>query len=179
MGPFHGKAISAKRPSPHKARSQRSLDLFAVALSNPATLAGIKLLMKTNRAFLALLFLNLGFFALQLVRAQSTSPEPIAPVLRCRALELVDDQGRMRAELKIFPAQPNLKMPDGSVGYPETVLLRLISSKGSPHVKISASEDGGGMVVGGDGSYVQVLSRGAKPFMKIVDKSGQEKVLNP
>src|SRR2546426_10422324 len=28
------------------------------------------------------------------------------------------------------------KMPDGTTGYPETVLLRLLSSKGGPNIKI-------------------------------------------
>src|SRR5688500_18876822 len=135
--------------------------------------------MKANRVLLVLLFLNLGIITVQIVRAQSNSTQGSVPVVRCRALELVDDQGRIRAELKIMPAQPNLKMPDGSVGYPETVLLRLINSHSMPHVKLSASEDGAGMVLGGDGGHVQILSRGAKPFVKTVDKSGREQVLKP
>ena len=135
--------------------------------------------MKANRVLLVLLFLNLGIITVQIVRAQSNSTQGSVPVVRCRALELVDDQGRIRAELKIMPAQPNLKMPDGSVGYPETVLLRLINSHNMPHVKLSASEDGAGMVLGGDGGHVQILSRGAKPFVKTVDKSGREQVLKP
>jgi len=135
--------------------------------------------MKSNRVLLVLLFLNLGVLALQIVRAQANGPQASAPVLRCRALELVDDQGRVRAELKISAAQPNLKMPDGTVGYPETVLFRLINSEGSPHVKVSASEDGAGVVLGGDGGHVQILSRSANPFLKLVDKSGREQVLKP
>jgi hypothetical protein len=146
---------------------------------NPAWLTGIKTPMKTNRVLWVLLLINLGVLTLQIVRAQSNDSQSSAPVLRCRALELVDDQGRVRVELKITPAQPDIKMPDGTVGYPETVLLRLISSNGSPHVKISASEDGAGVVLGGDGGHVQILSRGANPFLKIVDKTGQEKVLKP
>ena len=135
--------------------------------------------MKSHRVLLALLVLNIGVLTLQMVRAQSDSAPAATPVFRCRALELVDDHGRVRAELKVFPAQPDLKMPDGTVGYPETVLLRLINSTGSPHVKISASEDGAGMVLGGDGGHVQILSRGAEPFVKIVDKGGRQQVIKP
>src|SRR5687767_2703318 len=135
--------------------------------------------MKSNRVLLVLLFLNLGILTLQIARAQSNAPQSSAEVVRCRALELVDDQGRIRAELRISPAQPNLKMPDGSVGYPETVLLRLINSDNMPHVKLTASEDGAGMVLGGDGGHVQILSRGANPFVKTVDKDGREQVLKP
>ena len=46
-----------------------------------------------------------------------------APVLRGRALEIVDDQGRVRSTLTVIPADPR-------TGYPETVLLRLIDSRG-------------------------------------------------
>jgi hypothetical protein len=135
--------------------------------------------MKTNRSLLVLLLLNLGIITVQIVRAQSNNTQSPVSVVRCRALELVDDQGRIRAELLISPAQPNLKMPDGTVGYPETVLFRLINSHNMPHVKLTASEDGGGMVLGGDGGHVQILSRGAKPVVKTVDKDGREQVLKP
>jgi hypothetical protein len=98
-------------------------------------------------------------------------------VLRGRALELVDDHGRVRAEIKVLPAEPNLKMPDGTVGYPETVLLRLVDSKGGPNVKLAATEDGSGLVLGGEDGYVQILSRGPKNLVKIVKKDGREQTL--
>ena len=98
-------------------------------------------------------------------------------VLRGHALELVDDRGRVRAELKVLPADPAVKMPDGSTGYPESVLLRLISSDGGPHVKLSATEDGAGLVLGGQAGYVQVSSRTADPSIKIVDKDGRAQVI--
>ena len=73
----------------------------------------------------------------------------IAPVLRGRELQLVDAGGRVRAEIKVLPPDPAVKMPDGTTGYPETVLLRLIDSQGRPNVNISATEDGSGMSLGG------------------------------
>src|SRR3982074_2097187 len=76
-----------------------------------------------------------------------TAASDVAPVLRGRALELVDDKGRLRAEIKVFPAQPNLKMPDGTIGFSEAVQLRLIDSTGSPHVKLGTEEDGSGLVL--------------------------------
>jgi len=94
-------------------------------------------------------------------------------------LELIDDQGRVRAEIKVRPAEPDFKMPDGTTGYPETVLLRLIDSKGSPHVKLAATEDGSGLVVGGESAYVQILSRGGSPFLKIINRDGREQVIKP
>ena len=135
--------------------------------------------MNSKRVLWGLVVLNLGILTLQIVRAQASNSQSATPVVRCRALELVDDQGRIRAELRVSPAQPNLKMPDGSVGYPETVLLRLINSHNMPHVKLTASEDGAGMVLGGDGGHVQILSRGTSAFVKTVDKGGREQVLKP
>ena len=100
-------------------------------------------------------------------------------VLRARALEIVDDQGRVRAEIKVLPAQPTLKMPDGTTGYPEAVQLRLISSQNSPHVKLVTTEDGSGLVLGGERGHTQLLSRGTDPFIKIVTKDGRERAIKP
>jgi hypothetical protein len=54
-------------------------------------------------------------------------------VVRGYAFELIDEKGNIRAEIKVLPAVPKLQMPDGSVGYPETVLFRLIDPKGKPN----------------------------------------------
>jgi hypothetical protein len=136
--------------------------------------------MTSQRLAVSLTVLNLvlllGVMAQDRV-AQAKSP---LGVLRGRALELVDDQGRVRAEIKILPADPTVKMPDGTTGYPEAVQLRLIDSKGSPHVKLGSLEDGAGLVLGGEKqSYTQLLSRGGNPFVKIVDASGKEHVIKP
>lgn len=111
-----------------------------------------------------------------LFRANSAPAPEAAPVLRGRALELVDEQGRVRAEIKVLPAQPDFKMPDGTKGYPETVQLRLITSQGGPNVKLGTTEDGAGLVIGGPAGYVQILSRGTNlPFIKFVNKDGRER----
>jgi hypothetical protein len=68
---------------------------------------------------IALTFANAGMLVLSLAQPHSAAAQEIAPVLRGRALEIIDDQGRIRAEPKVFPAQPALKMPDGTTGYPE------------------------------------------------------------
>jgi hypothetical protein len=71
-----------------------------------------------------------------------------AGMLRGRGLEIIDDQGRVRASIHIVPADPTFKMPDGRVGYPQTVLLRLINEEGRPSIKIDANADGSGLLVG-------------------------------
>ena len=79
----------------------------------------------------------------------------------------------------MLPPDPSVKMPDGTTGYPETVLLRLMKSTGGAGVKLEAAENGGGFVLGGDGSCVQVSSKSANPFVKIVNKDGREQIIKP
>src|SRR5690242_4540614 len=66
--------------------------------------------------------------------------QDVAPVLRARALEIVDERNSVRAQLAVMPPST----VDGKA-YPETVLLRLIDPKSGPVVKISAMPDGAGM----------------------------------
>lgn len=121
--------------------------------------------MKTQRLLIVLTFINFVLLTFSLAHLRPVMAQEVAPVLRGRALEIVDDHGRIRAEIKVLPAQPKLKMPDGTMGYPEAVQLRLLSSH-SPNVKLVALEDGSGMVLGGESGWVQVLSRRQNPFIK-------------
>lgn len=134
--------------------------------------------MNWQRLAVGLTAVNLVLLASILAHGRPAAAEAVTPVLRGRALELVDDRGRIRAEIKVLPAQPTLKMPDGTVGYPETVLLRLIDSEGGPNVKLAATEDGSGLTLGGESAYVQILARGATPFLKVVNKDGRQRTIN-
>ncbi|PYM12970.1 MAG: hypothetical protein DMD81_22445 [Candidatus Rokuibacteriota bacterium] len=93
----------------------------------------------------------------------------------------MDDAGRIRASITILPADPNVKMPDGTTGYPETVLLRLINSQGRPTVKIAATERGAGQVLGGesDPTYVQILADGPSTSVRLSNKDGRVHVVKP
>jgi len=160
--------------------------------------------MKLQRFAVAITIINLALLAVQVIQSRSAEAHreatvsdgrtresvasqkqsdqtdlTIAPVLRGRALEIIDDQGRVRAEIKVRPAVPDVKMPDGTTGYPESVDLRLIDTKGGPHVKLGATEDGSGLVLGGEKAYTQLLSRGTNPFIKIINKDGREQVIKP
>ena len=137
--------------------------------------------MNPQRFLIALTVVNVASLAISLARPGAAGAEGAAPVLRGRALEIVDDRGRVRASITVFPADPAVKMPDGTTGYPETVLLRLINSKGGPNVKLAASEDGAGLVLGGESNptHVQVLARGATTSLKLSNKDGQVKLIEP
>ena len=65
------------------------------------------------------------------------------PVLRARALEIVDAEGRVRASIAVYPAKTQ---SDGELSS-ETVLLRLITERGRPSVKIAASEQSAGLAL--------------------------------
>lgn len=134
---------------------------------------------KFQRLTIIIMVVNLILLAFGLAQLRPAVAQGIAPVLRARALEIVDDQGRVRAEIKVLPAQPTLKMPDGTTGYPEAVQLRLINSQNSPHVKLVTTEDGSGLVLGGEKGHTQLLSRDTDPFMKIVTKDGRERTIKP
>jgi hypothetical protein len=135
---------------------------------------------KAQRLMLTLAACNVVLLVFLLAQLRpAVAAQTIAPVLRGRALEIVDDQGRVRAEIKVLPANPTVKMPDGTIGYPETVQLRLISSENSPHVKLGTTEDGSGLVLGGEKGYTQLLSRRTDPFIKIVTKDGRERTIWP
>lgn len=135
--------------------------------------------MKTQQLMLALTVANAALFTFSVTRPYRTEAQEVAPVIRGRAFEIVDDHGRVRAEIKVFPAQPNVRMRDGTTGFPEAVQLRLIDTKGSPHVKLGASEDGSGLILGGEKGYTQLLSRGSEPFIKIVTGDGRERTIKP
>jgi len=137
--------------------------------------------MKAQRFIIGLTIANLLVLMSGLFSANSATKPELPPVLRCRGLELVDDQGRVRAMLKIFPADPNVKMPDGTTGYPETVLLRLIDSKGAPNVKIAATEDGSGVSLGGESNptHIQILARGTNTSLTLVNQDGSKQVIKP
>lgn len=134
--------------------------------------------MSWQRLAVVLSIVNAAMFLRGIAVEKPVAASDVAPLLRAHALELVDDRGRVRAELRVFPALPDVKMPDGTTGYPESVMLRLIDSKGGPNVKLTASEDGSGLVLSGEqSSYVQILSRGGTPFVKVVTKDGREQLL--
>lgn len=137
--------------------------------------------MKIQRLLIALTIVNAGMLMFSLIRPRAVAADEVAPVLRGRAFQIVDAQGRVRASITLFPADPNVKMPDGTTGYPETVLFRLINSKGAPNIKIAATEDGATLGLGGETNptYVQVLARGSTTSLKMTNKDGKQQVIKP
>jgi hypothetical protein len=137
--------------------------------------------MKIDKLLFALTVINLGVLAFSLARTEAAPASDVVPVLRGRALEIVDERGRVRASIQVQPADPDFRMPDGTIGYPESVLLRLITPEGRPNVKLGASKDGAGLGLAGesDPTYIQVLTQGGHPLLRLTDKAGREQVIKP
>jgi len=137
--------------------------------------------MKTERFLILLTAVNAGLLVYQMVRPHLSRAATIdaQTVIRGRALEIVDDRGRVRASLSVLPEDPK-HMWKGEP-YPETVLLRLITADGRPNVKLGASRRGAGLLIGGesDPTYVQVLAEGGESSVKLIDKKGTERLIKP
>ena len=81
---------------------------------------------KTQRLLVALIVINLGFLTFQPARPRLSFSQGSMPVLRGRALEIVDERCKVRAQLRGFPADPKHELSNRDL-YSETVLLRLVA----------------------------------------------------
>lgn len=133
--------------------------------------------MRMQRVLTALTVVNLGLLMIALAQLpRAGAAQAIAPVLRGRALEIVDDQGRVRASIKLEPA--------GTVNgqtYPETVILRLITPKGGPGVKLGASERGSGLGLAGDSdpTYITLKAEGTGTSLRLTNRDGRQQLIQP
>jgi hypothetical protein len=135
--------------------------------------------MKSQALMLALTIANSALLVFQFMQPHRTSAQEAAPVIRARALQIVDDQNRVRASLAVLPASVQ---KDGKRSA-ETVLLRLITERGRPSVKIGASEQEAVMaLVGPSGTkdtYVQVGAKGTASSLRLKNEDGKEVFVKP
>ncbi len=136
--------------------------------------------MMPQRLLVALTVVNLGLLVALLTRVRPAEANDLA-VLRGRGLEIVDEAGRVRASIKVHPADPAVAMPDGTRGYPETVILRLVTQHGRPSVKLSATEQGAGLLLGGesDPTYAQLKAQRGDPSLTLLAKDGRRRTVTP
>lgn len=135
--------------------------------------------MKTQQFSIVLIAVNLGLLAfLLLTRHSSGSQADIAAVIRCRAFQVVDEQGRTRASISVLPAEV---FKATGKAYPETVIFRLIDAKGRPEVKIVASEEGGalGFVGESDETQVKLEAIGGESSVVLMNKDGKRQQITP
>jgi hypothetical protein len=134
--------------------------------------------MKLSRFLVVLTAVNLAILLFAAVRVLPKIDE-VAPVLRGRGLQIVDEQGHVRASISVLPAQTQ---PNGET-YPETVLLRLITERGRPSVKISASEETAGATFVGPSNttstYTILQAKRTASSLKLRDEDGGETLIRP
>ena len=129
--------------------------------------------MTTERWLTALVGLNLLLLTALFTDGRPSDAQGPPPALRAQALEIVDQQGRVRASLQILPAGAT----------PETVILRLIDAHGRPTVKIAASDDGAGLSFTGHATsrdtYLVLKAEGRTSSLRLQNEDGREQVLTP
>jgi len=135
--------------------------------------------MKTQRLLVALTIVNLFLLLAVLGPVRAAVDDGVAPVLRGRALQIVDAQGRVRASLGVLPAEAQ---PNGETSA-ETVLLRLITERGRPSVKIGASERSAGLSLAGPtntrDTYIVIEAAGTTSSIRMRNEDGREQVIKP
>jgi hypothetical protein len=138
-------------------------------------------MMKVQRLAIVLTAINSIILMLVLTHIIAPAvPQGVAHVLRTRALEIVDSQGKVRAQIIVVPAS---FMQDGK-SYPDTVLFRLIDPNGRPGVKLDTSVDGSGLLLTGDSlrsewTGVQILAQGTGSLLKLLNRDGRVQVIQP
>src|SRR5881396_3103219 len=103
--------------------------------------------MKTQRLALALTVINLVLLLLNLTQVRATAAQTVTPILRARALELVDVRNMVRVRLTVQESE-----------------LNLFDKNGIIRVKLGAGEDGSGLVLSEGGTdasrgHVQIIAR--------------------
>ena len=109
-------------------------------------------------------------------RVNSAFAAPQVPdVLRARALEILDERGRVRANILVHgPETVN------GIRYPEAVLFRLMDPRSGPIVKLTASPNGAALGLSDDrNGGVQLYARDTASFVRVVDKRGRIAMLKP
>jgi hypothetical protein len=133
----------------------------------------------SHRVLAVLTFINLAGLVAAVGALRPARADAVPDVVRAKALEIVDGQGRVRARIAVLP--PSVSR-DG-VRSAETVLLRLITERGRPSVKIGASEETSGMSLTGPtgtkDSYIVLESNGTDSSIRVRNEAGREQLVRP
>ncbi len=136
--------------------------------------------MKTQKILIALTVINLALLGYQAVHIQSAEASPDLTVLRGTGLEIVDDQGRLRATLSISPADKSVTLSNGKT-LPETVIFRLMTADGKPRVKLHTSDYGSVLGLLGDSDMNQSLLKASlgQTYLRLKNNDEVLRVLKP
>jgi hypothetical protein len=91
----------------------------------------------------------------------------VQSIVRARAIELIDDQGRVRASLNVET--------NGEA------VFRLRDANETIRMKLGASEDGSGLLLLDDSTNpgLHVLAKRGNTTMTLINKDGRKRVVEP
>jgi hypothetical protein len=107
-------------------------------------------------------------------QGESASAEAVAPILRGRAIELVDDRRQVRARLDVEQGGE--------------VVLRLLDEHGTIRVKLGAGANGSGLLLADEGTEPGIhliarrtatTERPATTSITLRGRGGEERVIRP
>jgi len=131
----------------------------------------------SQRLGVGLAVVNVGLFIVLIVgQVRSLSAHQVSQgVLRARGLEIVDEQGRVRASITVHgPETVN------GIRYPETVLFRMADPTSGPVVKLTAAANGSALGLSDDANGgIQLYARDTASFVRVVNKQGRERIVRP
>ena len=117
----------------------------------------------------ALLITNLCilFFILTGQKKSDNATTDVVPVLRAQLIELVDDKGQVRAQLKVEK--------DGEA------MFRMKDPQGVIRVKMGAGADGSGLVLLDNSTNVGIhaLAKSKGSFLTVTNKNGKTQTIQP
>ena len=123
--------------------------------------------MRTRRLLMVLTGINTAILAVLLLRFPSLFAASDAETLRARAIELVDQHGRVRGQMNVEP--------NGEA------VLRLRDAKGEIRVKLGADGEGSGLILldGATEPRIHMLAKDSGTTVTLTSKAGQRRVITP
>ena len=127
----------------------------------------------TQRIAVGITVVNLVLLVLLLAQMRPATAQEVAPVLRGRGLEIVDEQGRLRASI---------------TNYSDVVVFRLHDRNGKPTVKLDTHEagfnagpKGSGLGLLGDSDDTQAFIGTEGPTSKVglKNRNGERQEVKP
>ena len=123
--------------------------------------------MNTQRLITLLVITNIALLFLFFTTSTEDKPESVPPVIKARAIELVDELGNVRAQLNVEPGGE--------------AVFRLRDANGTIRVKIGASENGSGLLMLDESTEpaVHLLAKNTGGSVTLTGKEGKKKVIEP
>ena len=123
--------------------------------------------MKARRLIVLLTTINTAILAVLVIRSASLFAASDPETVRAKAIELVDQQGRVRAQLNVEP--------NGEA------VFRLRDARGEIRVKLGADGAGSGLILldGATEPRIHMLAKDSGISMTLTSKGGQRRVIAP